>query len=51
MENVRKHRATKLVATDEKGNQLVSEPNYQTAKRFSGNLFAMEMKKKKSKNE
>ena len=43
---MRKHRATKLVTTDEKRNQLVSEPNYHTAKSFSENLLAIEMKKK-----
>ena len=46
MENVRKHRDIKLVTTDEKGNKLVSEPNYQTTKPFSENLLAIEMKKK-----
>ena len=30
MENVRKHRDIKLVATNKRGNQLVSEPNYHT---------------------
>ena len=29
MENVRKHRGIKLVKTDKRRNQLVSEPNYQ----------------------
>ena len=28
MENLRKHRDIKLVTTDKKRNQLVSEPNY-----------------------
>ena len=51
MENVRKHRDIKLVATDEKRNKLVSEPNYHTTKRFSENLLTTEMKKSKSKNE
>ena len=51
MENVRKHRDIKLVTTDEKRNKLVSETNYLTAKRFSENLLAIEMKKSKSKNE
>ena len=32
MENVRKHRVTKLVTTDKRRNQLVSEPNYDTKK-------------------
>ena len=33
-ENVRKHRDIKLVTTDKRRNQLVSEPNYHTAKWF-----------------
>ena len=32
MENVRKHRDIKLVTTDKRRNQLVSEPNYYTTK-------------------
>ena len=40
MENVRKHRDIKLVATDNRKNQLVSEPNYHTAKWFSENLLS-----------
>ena len=32
MENVRKHRDIKLVTTDKRKNQLVSEPNYHTKK-------------------
>ena len=28
MENIRKHRNTKIVTTDKKRNKLVSEPNY-----------------------
>ena len=51
MENVRKHRDTKLVTTDEKRSKLISEPNYHSTKRFSENLLAIEMKKKKKKNE
>ena len=47
MENVRKHRDIKLMATDEKRNKLVSEPNYHTTKRFSENLLAIKMKKTK----
>ena len=46
MENVRKHRDIKLVTTDKRRNQLVSEPNYHSTKCFSENLLAMEMKKK-----
>ena len=45
MENVRKHRDIKLVTTDKRRNQLVSEPNYDTRKWFSENLLAIEMKK------
>ena len=51
MENARKHRDIKLVTTEEKRSKLVSEPNYHTTKYFSKNLFAIEMKKTKSKNE
>ena len=47
MENVRKHRDIKLLATDSRRNQLVSEPNYHTIKWFSENLLAIEMKKTK----
>ena len=46
MENVRKHRNIKLMTTDEKRNKLVSEPNYDTTKRFSEHLLAIAMKKK-----
>ena len=46
MENVRKHRDIKLVTTERRRNYLVSEPNYHTTKFFTGNLLAIEMKKK-----
>ena len=49
MENVRKHRDNKLVTTNTRRNQLVSEPNYHTTKYFSENLIAVEMKKTKAK--
>ena len=49
MENVRKHRYIKLVTTDKRRNQLMSEPNYYAAKWFSENLLAIEMKKTKVK--
>ena len=49
MENVRKHIDIKIMTTDEKRNKLVLEPNYHTRKRFSENLFAIEMKKTKVK--
>ena len=45
MENVRKHIGIKLVATGKRRNQLVSEPNYHTAKWFSEDLLTLEMKK------
>ena len=49
MENIRKHRDIKLATTDQRRSQLVSEPNYYTAKWFSENLLAIEMKKTKVK--
>ena len=49
MANVRKHRDIKLVTTDKRRNQLVSEPNYHATKWFSENLLAIEMKKTKVK--
>ena len=49
MENVRKPRDIKLVATDKRRNKLLSEPNYHTTKYFSENLLAIEMKKTKIK--
>ena len=42
MKNIRKHRDIKLVTTDKRRNQLVSEPNNNTTKRFSENLLAIE---------
>ena len=49
MENVRKHRDIKLVTTDERRNQLVSEPNYHITKYFSEDLSVNEMKRTKVK--
>ena len=49
MENIRKHRDIKLVTTDKRRNQLVSEPNYYCTKWFSQNLLAIQMKKTKVK--
>ena len=49
MENVRNHRDIKLVTTDKRRNQLVSERNYHTIKWFSENLLVTEMKKTKVK--
>ena len=45
MENVRKHRDTKLVTTERKRNYLVSELFYHTLKFFTENLMAIEKKK------
>ena len=45
MENVRKLRNIKLVTTDKRRNQLVSEPNCRTTKWFSEGLLAIERKK------
>ena len=49
VENVRQHSDIKLVTTDKRINQLLSEPNYHTTKSFSENLVAIEMKKTKVK--
>ena len=47
MENIRKHRDIKLVATDKKRSKLVSEPNYHTINLISEDLSIIEMKKTK----
>ena len=49
MENIRKHRDIKLVATDRKENKLVSEPNYHTINYISEDLSIIEMNKTKVK--
>ena len=49
MENVRKLRDIKLVKTNKRINQLVSQPSCHTTKCFSENLLAIEMKKVKVK--
>ena len=49
MENAKKHRDIKLVTTDKRRNQLVSEPHYHAIKYLSENLRAIEMKKVKVK--
>ena len=41
MKNVRKHRDIKLVTTDKRRSQLVSEPNYHTRKCFSEDLSSI----------
>ena len=47
MENVRKERDFKLVATYRRSSQLVSEPSYHKKKWCSEDLRAIEMKKTK----
>ena len=49
MENVRKRWDTKLITTDKRRDQLVSEPNHHKTKYFSEELLAIEMKKIKVK--
>ena len=49
MENLRKHRDIKLITTNKRRNQLVSEPNYYTTKQFSENFLATETKEIKVK--
>ena len=50
MENVRKYRDIKPVTTEKRRNYLVSESNYHTAKFFTENLLAIEMKKNSNFN-
>ena len=45
VENVRKHRDIKLVSTERRRNDLVSEPNYHTTKIFTGHLLIIEIEK------
>ena len=45
MENVRKHKDIKLIATERGRNYLMSEPNYHTTKFLTKNLLVIEMKK------
>ena len=47
MENVRDHRDIKLITTNARRKQLVSQPNYHTCKRFSEHLMAIELRKTK----
>ena len=49
MENVRKHRDIKLVITEKKRSNLVSEPNYYTMNYISEDLSIIEMKRTKVK--
>ena len=49
MENIRKHRNIKLVATDKKRSKLVAEPNLHAMNLISEDLSIIEMKKTKIK--
>ena len=49
MENVRNHRDIKLVTTDARRIELVSEPNYHTTKHFAEEFLAIEMRRSKVK--
>ena len=49
MENVRNHRDIKLVTSNKRRKQLVSEPNYHSCKNCSDHLMAKEMKKTRVK--
>ena len=51
VENVRKYRDIKLVTTDKRRNQLVSERNYQYNKILFRKLINNRNEKEKSKNE
>ena len=45
MENVRKHKDIKLVATGKRENQQVSEPNYHSTKFFTEILLPIKIRK------
>ena len=47
MENMRKHRNIKLVATERRRNYLESKPNYYNIKFFTKYLLAIAMRKTK----
>ena len=49
MKNVRKHKYIKLITTDKRRNQLVSDSNYHTTKWFLERLLATGVKKIKVK--
>ena len=51
MENMRKYGDIKLVTTERRRNNLVSEPNHYTVKFFTEHLLAVEMKKKADTHE
>ena len=48
IENERKHRDIKLIATKRRRNYFVSGPHYQTAKSFTGNVLAIERRKNRN---
>ena len=45
MENVRGHRDVKLIVNERRRKKLTSEPNYDSCKRFTNDLMAIEMRK------
>ena len=45
IENLRNHRNIKLVTTEKRRDYLVSEPNYHTAKLFTGNVLPIKLEK------
>ena len=49
IENIKKHRDIKLVTTDKRRNELVSEPNYHTMNYISEDLSIIEMNRTKVK--
>ena len=49
MESVKNHRDIKLVTSDKRRKQLVSEPNYHLHKKFPDHLMAIEIKKTRMK--
>ena len=49
MENIRRHRSIKLVTTDKRRSELVSEPNYHTINYISEDLSTIKMDKTKVK--
>ena len=49
MENIRKHIDIKLVTTDKRRSNLISEPNYNTINYISEDLSMIEMNKTKVK--
>ena len=49
MEDVRNHRDIKLITSEKRRKQLVSEPNYHSSKNISNHLMAIEMKKTRVK--